>query len=69
MKSKKTRLKGTISIGIEGIVSSGINNLLWVSYRIILSLYTSAFGSYSPNLFKLTSKLRNQPFGLLIIPL
>ena len=38
-----------------GIFSGGINNLLWVSYIIMLALYASAFGSYAPNLFKLTS--------------
>ncbi len=30
--------------------SGGINNLLWVSYIIMLSLYASAFGSYASNL-------------------
>jgi len=39
----------------KSIFSGGINNLLWVSYIIMLSLYASAFGSYAPNLFKLTS--------------
>ena len=34
--------------------SGGINNLLWVSYIIMLSLYSSAFGSYAPNLLELT---------------
>lgn len=38
-----------------GIFSGGINNLLWVSYIIMLALYASAFGSYAPNLFQLTS--------------
>ncbi|CAM1361628.1 Amino acid:proton symporter, ABT family [Tenacibaculum litopenaei] len=33
--------------------SGGINNLLWVSYIIMLALYASAFGSYAPNLFTL----------------
>lgn len=37
-----------------GIFSGGINNLLWVSYIIMLALYASAFGSYAPNLFALT---------------
>ncbi len=37
-----------------GIFSGGINNLLWVSYIIMLALYASAFGSYAPNLFQLT---------------
>ena len=38
-----------------GIFSGGINNLLWVSYIIMLALYASAFGSYAPNLFQITS--------------
>ncbi len=38
----------------KGIFSGGINNLLWVSYIIMLSLYASAFGSYAPNLLQLT---------------
>jgi len=39
----------------KGVFSGGINNLLWVSYIIMLSLYASAFGSYAPNLLRLTS--------------
>lgn len=38
-----------------GIFSGGVNNLLWVSYIIMLSLYASAFGSYAPNLYQATS--------------
>lgn len=38
-----------------GLFSGGINNLLWISYIIMLALYASAFGSYAPNLFELTS--------------
>ncbi|MBR9853679.1 MAG: amino acid permease [Algicola sp.] len=38
----------------ETIFSGGINNLLWVSYIIMLSLYASAFGSYAPNLLPLS---------------
>lgn len=38
-----------------GVFSGGINNLLWVSYIIMLALYASAFGSYAPNLFTITS--------------
>ncbi len=34
--------------------SGGMNNLLWVSYIIMLSLYASAFGSYAPNLLSMT---------------
>jgi len=37
------------------IFSGGINNLLWISYIIMLSLYASAFGSYAPNLFQITN--------------
>ncbi len=39
----------------KGVFSGGINNLLWISYIIMLSLYASAFGSYAPNLLALTS--------------
>ncbi len=42
-----------------GVFSGGINNLLWISYIIMLSLYASAFGSYAPNLLQITS---NQSF-------
>jgi len=38
----------------KSIFSGGINNLLWASYIIMLSLYASAFGSYAPNLFAFT---------------
>ena len=38
-----------------GIFSGGINNLLWVSYIIMLALYASAFGSYAPNLVSITN--------------
>jgi amino acid transporter len=37
-----------------GIFSGGMNNLLWVSYIIMLALYSSAFGSYAPNLCAIT---------------
>ena len=37
-----------------GVFSGGVNNLLWVSYIIMLALYASAFGSYAPNLLTLT---------------
>jgi len=39
-----------------GVFSGGINNLLWISYIIMLSLYASAFGSYAPNLLKITGQ-------------
>ncbi len=38
----------------RGVFSGGINNLLWLSYIIMLSLYASAFGSYAPNLWLIT---------------
>ncbi|NHN24941.1 amino acid permease [Flavobacterium jejuense] len=50
---------GTVKFINEGfgktVFSGGINNLLWVSYIVMLALYASAFGSYAPNLLKLTS--------------
>ncbi len=39
----------------KSVFSGAMNNLLWVSYIIMLSLYASAFGSYAPNLFTLTT--------------
>ena len=36
------------------VFSGAINNLLWISYIIMLSLYASAFGSYAPNLWEMT---------------
>lgn len=46
---------GTVKFINEGfgrsIFSGGINNLLWMSYIIMLGLYASAFGSYAPNLY------------------
>jgi len=49
---------GTVRFINEGfgrsVFSGGVNNLLWVSYIIMLSLYASAFGSYAPNLFSPT---------------
>ncbi len=50
---------GTVKFINQGfgisVFSGGINNLLWFSYIIMLALYASAFGSYAPNLFQLTS--------------
>tara|TARA_B100000809_G_scaffold252838_2_gene288032 strand:+ start:13761 stop:15059 length:1299 start_codon:yes stop_codon:yes gene_type:complete len=52
---------GTVKFINEGfgksIFSGAINNLLWVSYIIMLALYASAFGSYAPNLFSITSSV------------
>lgn len=39
------------------VFSGGMNNLLWVSYIIMLALYASAFGSYAPNLYKITNNV------------
>lgn len=38
----------------KSVFSGGMNNLLWISYIIMLSLYASAFGSYAPNLLDIT---------------
>ncbi len=44
-----------INVGFgKGVFSGGINNVLWVSYIIMLSLYASAFGGYAPNLISIT---------------
>lgn len=44
---------GTVKFINQGfgrtVFSGSMNNLLWVSYIIMLSLYASAFGSYAPN--------------------
>ncbi len=49
---------GTVRLINQGfgksVFSGGLNNILWVSYIIMLSLYSSAFGSYAPNLLSLT---------------
>ena len=38
----------------HSIFSGGINNLLWVSYIVMLALYASAFGSYGSELYSIT---------------
>ncbi|WP_437400041.1 APC family permease [Flagellimonas lutimaris] len=38
----------------QGVFSGGINNLLWISYIVMLALYASAFGSYGAELFSMT---------------
>ncbi len=44
-----------INVGFgKNIFSGGTNNLLWISYIVMLSLYASAFGSYGAALFKIT---------------
>ncbi len=49
---------GTVRFLNEGfgisIFSGGLNNLLWISYTIMLSLYANAFGAYAPNLLSIT---------------
>ncbi|MDX6745800.1 APC family permease [Polaribacter sp. PL03] len=40
----------------NGVFAGGINNLLWVSYIVMLALYASAFGSYCAQLFSITSE-------------
>jgi amino acid transporter len=38
----------------KNIFSGGTNNLLWISYIIMLSLYAVAFGSYGAKMIKIT---------------
>ena len=38
----------------NGIFAGGINNLLWISYIVMLALYASAFGSYGAELIHVT---------------
>ncbi len=49
---------GTVKFVNQGfgrnIFSGGTNNLLWISYIVMLSLYATAFGSYGAALFKIT---------------
>ncbi len=49
---------GTVNFITKGfgknVFSGGTNNLLWVSYLVMLSLYASAFGSYAVTLFSIT---------------
>tara|TARA_R110000796_G_scaffold252631_3_gene389383 strand:- start:42752 stop:44038 length:1287 start_codon:yes stop_codon:yes gene_type:complete len=63
---------GTVRFINEGfgrsVFSGSINNLLWVSYIIMLSLYASAFGSYAPNLLELFgSEIDNHLYSSAII--
>ncbi len=47
-----------INIGFgKNIFSGSINNLLWISYIIMLSLYSTAFGSYAGHLFSITGNI------------
>jgi len=49
---------GTVKFINQGfgktVFSGAVNNLLWLSYIVMLSLYASAFGSYAPNLLPIT---------------
>src|SRR5690606_40937047 len=49
---------GTVKFINQGfgktVFSGAINNLLWISYIVMLSLYASAFGSYAPNLWSIS---------------
>lgn len=40
-----------------GVFSGGLNNMLWVSYIIMLALYASAFGSYAASLIAITGNV------------
>ncbi|QNM86559.1 amino acid permease [Polaribacter pectinis] len=40
----------------NGVFAGGINNLLWISYIVMLALYASAFGSYCAELLSVTGE-------------
>jgi len=40
----------------NGVFAGAINNLLWISYIVMLALYASAFGSYGAELFTITGE-------------
>ena len=40
-----------------GVFRGGLNNMLWVSYIIMLALYASAFGSYAASLIAITGNV------------
>jgi len=40
----------------NGLFPGSINNLLWISYIVMLALYASAFGSYASQLVSITGK-------------
>jgi len=58
MSKKFPESGGTVNFVHEqygnGIFAGSINNLLWVSYIVMLALYSSAFGSYGAQLLSLT---------------
>jgi amino acid transporter len=41
----------------SGVVTGGLNVLLWLSYVVMLSLYAYAFGSYGASFFPLSTQL------------
>jgi amino acid transporter len=41
----------------SGVVTGGLNVLLWLSYVVMLSLYSYAFGSYGASFFPLSTQL------------
>ncbi len=41
----------------KGVFSGGTNNLLWISYIVMLSLYAVAFGSYAAHLIQITGSI------------
>lgn len=47
----------------RGTFAGALNNVLWLCYIIMLSLYSSAFGSYAPNLWSPTGH-RNVDFHI-----
>ncbi|UKM66416.1 APC family permease [Flavobacteriaceae bacterium GSB9] len=40
----------------NGIFAGGVNNLLWISYIVMLALYASAFGSYGLELISISGQ-------------
>ena len=57
----------------DGIFGGSINNLLWISYIVMLALYASAFGSYAAELIDLTGSknvdIRLFQSGIIILAL
>jgi len=51
----------------KNIFSGGTNNLLWLSYIIMLSLYASAFGSYGAKMIEITGDYETDKHLLLSI--
>lgn len=38
----------------DGVFGGGVNNLLWISYIVMLALYASAFGSYANQIYSIS---------------